>query len=185
MQLGQCANSNATASLRLAQCTGHQGVTHLESAPQYNIKALRCSNCSGCKECRQRVPLMIPEGTGGSGCSAEVAEKAQFLENATAQAVTGFGGTQGQGQEQQGRAGSVSVPSKASNTDHSGYSTGTPNNDPVECAVCHSKPGDFGVPATLKLCGACLQVRYCSAECQRKDWKLGHKAVCQELSKQL
>jgi hypothetical protein len=22
--------------------------------------------------------------------------------------------------------------------------------------------------------------RYCSAECQRKDWKLGHKGICQE-----
>jgi hypothetical protein len=52
----------------------------------------------------------------------------------------------------------------------------------VECATCHRKPGDPGVPATLKLCGGCQAVRYCSAECQRKDWKLGHKVVCEPLS---
>jgi hypothetical protein len=48
----------------------------------------------------------------------------------------------------------------------------------VECAVCHRKPGDPGVPATLKLCGSCQRTRYCSTECQRRDWKLGHKEMC-------
>lgn len=28
------------------------------------------------------------------------------------------------------------------------------------------------------LCGRCLVVRYCGAECQRADWKAAHKAVC-------
>jgi hypothetical protein len=49
--------------------------------------------------------------------------------------------------------------------------------------VCRRKPGDPGAPATLKLCGGCQGVRYCSSECQRKDWKMGHKAVCQQHQK--
>lgn len=40
------------------------------------------------------------------------------------------------------------------------------------CQVC-SKPG------TLR-CGACKTIRYCSAECQKKDWKT-HKQVCKTL----
>eukprot|EP00955_Chlamydomonas_euryale_P076655 362745-Chlamydomonas_euryale.AAC.7 len=27
-------------------------------------------------------------------------------------------------------------------------------------------------------CGKCLQARYCSRECQTKDWKARHKAAC-------
>jgi hypothetical protein len=30
----------------------------------------------------------------------------------------------------------------------------------------------------LKPCGGCHQVQYCSTECQREDWRAGHKAVC-------
>ncbi|EJD44628.1 hypothetical protein AURDEDRAFT_152120 [Auricularia subglabra TFB-10046 SS5] len=30
----------------------------------------------------------------------------------------------------------------------------------------------------LRQCGACRQVRYCSKECQEKDWKSGHKQSC-------
>jgi hypothetical protein len=56
---------------------------------QLGIKALQCTDCSGCKDCRQPVPLVIPEGTGGSGCSAEVAAKAEALHQAgTMQPVT-------------------------------------------------------------------------------------------------
>jgi hypothetical protein len=32
---------------------------------------------------------------------------------------------------------------------------------------------------SLEVCGGCKQVRYCSRECQRQDWKNRHKAVCQ------
>jgi hypothetical protein len=134
---------------------------HLRSAPERKLKALRCTNCSGCIECNQPVPQVIPEGTGGSGCSAEVAAKAAALraaldrssESASADKAAG-GGTQ----------------------------SGTGANPAlVECAVCRRKPGDPGVPATLKLCGGCHTTRYCSTECQRKDWKMGHKQVCKQV----
>jgi hypothetical protein len=99
------------------------------------------------------APLKVPEGTGGSGCSAEVAAKAEAL------CAAGPGMSMGQ---QAGGAGATAPASSAL----------------VECAVCHRKPGDPGVPATLKLCGGCHSARYCSAECQREDWKMGHKAIC-------
>ena len=40
------------------------------------------------------------------------------------------------------------------------------------CAVCRSR-GD------LHRCSGCKAVWYCSSECQRKDWKTGHKKTCQ------
>ncbi len=33
-----------------------------------------------------------------------------------------------------------------------------------------------------KRCSGCRVVRYCSAACQRSDWKAGHKVVCKELA---
>jgi hypothetical protein len=100
-------------------------------------------------------PLKVPEGTGGSGCSAEVEAKAEALRAALYKSS----------------AGSAAGGSAHTSTDA--------NPAAVECAVCRRKPGDPGVPATLKLCGGCKNARYCSTECQRKDWKIGHKAVCQ------
>ncbi|TFK53888.1 hypothetical protein OE88DRAFT_1694901 [Heliocybe sulcata] len=41
-----------------------------------------------------------------------------------------------------------------------------------KCRSC----GGVGKPDLL-VCGRCKGVKYCSSECQRKDWK-GHKAVC-------
>ena len=36
-----------------------------------------------------------------------------------------------------------------------------------------------GCPARgAKLCAACKRVRYCGADCQKKDWKARHKAEC-------
>lgn len=43
-----------------------------------------------------------------------------------------------------------------------------------KCEVCRSKgKGDGG----LKTCSGCKKVRYCSDECQKKDWK-AHKPKC-------
>jgi hypothetical protein len=132
------------------------------SALQRNIKALKCTNCRGCEECRQPVPLVIPEGTGGSGCSAEVAAKAEALHAALYRS------------SKSASAGKAAGGGTQSSTDA--------NSALVECAVCHRKPGDPGVPATLKLCGGCHAARYCSTECQRKDWKMGHKEFCKVIS---
>lgn len=35
-------------------------------------------------------------------------------------------------------------------------------------------------PPKAKVCSACRRARYCSAECQRADWRQ-HRAVCKEL----
>jgi hypothetical protein len=169
------------ASIKFGLCTVHKGVRRLKYEPHADIRIVRCTNCNGCKECKQLVPLVIPQGTGGSGCSAEVAAQAEALlvaalskpGTAGAQQV---GGTGAGGSNDGGRG--TSDPSSSGSA-----ATAPANSALVECAVCHRKPGDPGVPATLKLCSGCKVTRYCSAECQRKDWKMGHKAVCQALTK--
>jgi hypothetical protein len=127
------------------------------------------------------VPLVIPEGTGGSGCSAEVAAKAEALRAAALSKASSeraaskpqqVGGTGGAGASKDGDRGGSEPGSGGSDA------TAPANSALVECSVCHRKPGDPGVPATLKLCGGCRMTRCCSTECQRKDWKMGHKAVC-------
>jgi hypothetical protein len=146
---------------------------HRLSLPQGNVKAIRCSNCSGCQECRQPVPLVIPEGTGGSGCSAAVAAMAETL-RASLPCITQRG--------QDGGGNSSTAPTSSTASQSAAVHTSDRNNSAlVECAVCHRKPGDPGIPATLKLCGGCQAVRYCSAECQRQDWKMGHKVFCDRL----
>lgn len=47
-----------------------------------------------------------------------------------------------------------------------------------ECGHCHLKKGAAGV--SLKRCMHCRVVHYCSAECQRQDWRL-HKLLCSHL----
>jgi hypothetical protein len=42
------------------------------------------------------------------------------------------------------------------------------------CGVCNS--------SAKHLCSGCRGIRYCSAKCQKKDWKQGHKAKCADLS---
>lgn len=49
--------------------------------------------------------------------------------------------------------------------------------DCVACAVCGKSAASVGL-ATLLMCGRCRRVAYCSAACQRADWKAGHKAAC-------
>jgi hypothetical protein len=165
------------ASLSLLWCTGHRGVMRMQSIPgNSSYKVLRCNNCSGCKECRQPTPVVVPEGTGGSGCSAEVGAAAEALHAQPLHRTK-------QRQEQQS-AGGTADSSTRSSEPAAGTSDAAPPVNPalVECATCHRKPGDPGVPATLKLCGGCQHTRYCSAECQKRDWKLGHKVVCQHLT---
>jgi hypothetical protein len=165
----QGSSAEKGASISFERCVGHRGMVKLKSHPAQGIKAPLCTNCSGCKECKQPVPLTTPESIGGSSCTAKVAAKAEALRQLAAsnQQQTGSGGAGG-GDQVTGAATAASPPS---------------NPVRVECAVCQCKPGDPGVPATLKLCGGCQQVRYCSAECQRKDWKLGDKAICEHLRK--
>lgn len=43
-----------------------------------------------------------------------------------------------------------------------------------KCSVCN-RPANFR-------CTKCKAVWYCSQECQRKDWFLGHKSVCKKPS---
>jgi len=45
------------------------------------------------------------------------------------------------------------------------------------CNVC-GKEGD-----NLKKCGACKKVYYCSTDCQKHDWKHGHKAICKKIKR--
>jgi hypothetical protein len=164
---------------------------NLTSTPQLDIKAVKCTNCSGCQECRQPVPLIIPEGTGGSGCSAEVASKAETqrcvaANTATAARFSAAGQQQGSqsGQQQTGGAHAAGGASHETGSSTAGLNVSAPANPAlVECSVCHRKPGDPGVPPTLKLCGRCKKARYCSAECQEKDWKLGHQVICQSWAK--
>ena len=44
------------------------------------------------------------------------------------------------------------------------------------CLVCKSSSG-------TKVCSTCHSVRYCSRECQRKDWVDNHKKICPHLLK--
>ncbi|EJD44617.1 hypothetical protein AURDEDRAFT_152115 [Auricularia subglabra TFB-10046 SS5] len=48
-------------------------------------------------------------------------------------------------------------------------------NNPVEMRKC----GHCAKRSTLlRRCGSCRDVRYCSKDCQAKDWRIGHKAAC-------
>ncbi|XP_035664654.1 serine/threonine-protein kinase TNNI3K-like isoform X3 [Branchiostoma floridae] len=43
---------------------------------------------------------------------------------------------------------------------------------------CNPKCGKPGYRKTLKLCGRCKLTRYCSRDCQKQHWSVGHKKCC-------
>ncbi|XP_078601036.1 uncharacterized protein LOC144876032 [Branchiostoma floridae x Branchiostoma japonicum] len=43
---------------------------------------------------------------------------------------------------------------------------------------CNPKCGKQGYRKTLKLCGRCKLTRYCSRDCQKQHWSVGHKKCC-------
>jgi hypothetical protein len=111
-----------------------------------------------------------------------VAAKAEALRQSAASKASASRSSAAGTQQEIGSGRSGGGASQATGAGSAAYEAGAPSNPALtECAVCRRKPGDPGVPATLKLCGGCQAVRYCSTECQRQDWKLGHKAMCQQL----
>lgn len=50
-----------------------------------------------------------------------------------------------------------------------------------KCAACGAKEGNSAQGGQLRRCKRCMRVRYCSAECQKKDWKK-HRGECEESS---
>jgi len=46
---------------------------------------------------------------------------------------------------------------------------------PVNCAGCYLLEN---YPVKFRVCGKCKRIRYCSRDCQRRDWKGGHKKIC-------
>lgn len=49
------------------------------------------------------------------------------------------------------------------------------------CVACGKRYGvdRDGRPKNLMSCGRCGGVKYCSKECQKKDWNAGHRVKCE------
>ena len=48
----------------------------------------------------------------------------------------------------------------------------------VRCEFCGSSEDE--IEDKLKRCNNCKEVYYCSRECQKKDWKKGHRDTCED-----
>ena len=48
-----------------------------------------------------------------------------------------------------------------------------------KCDCCGKTPEDLGLENLLK-CGNCGKAYYCGRQCQRKQWKAGHKMCCRK-----
>jgi hypothetical protein len=179
----QFSTGSLGGTVRFQKCVGHKGMMKLVSDPFLSIKAVKCTNCSGCKECKQPVPLTLPDSIGGSGCTAKVAAKAEALRQLAASKASASRSSAAGTQQQtgSGRAGGINQATGLGSP--ASEASATSNSALTECAVCHRKPGGPGAPVTLKVCGGCQRIRYCSTECQKKDWKLGHKVICEQWRK--
>ena len=61
--------------------------------------------------------------------------------------------------------------------------TSSISRDPQVCNVCGPLAADkIAAGHTCKRCSGCKGSRYCSAECQRKDWRSGHRTVCKHMA---
>jgi MYND finger len=49
----------------------------------------------------------------------------------------------------------------------------------VHCECCRAKGGNV----EIRRCAGCKAVGYCGTDCQKKHWKMGHKADCQGVVK--
>ncbi|KAN0098384.1 hypothetical protein V8E51_014047 [Hyaloscypha variabilis] len=66
-------------------------------------------------------------------------------------------------------------PSEARDSESPAEATSSSPPPTTKCANCSTPEIDPEKP--LKPCAKCQTVRYCSRDCQKKDWKL-HKKVC-------
>ena len=57
------------------------------------------------------------------------------------------------------------------------------NRDGEEQKVCNTCQAPEGATLKHKVCSACKSVFYCSVECQRQDWKNGHRERCKGMQK--
>lgn len=49
----------------------------------------------------------------------------------------------------------------------------------AECDHCGTKREDLGL-SHLKICSRCMRAFYCSQDCQKRQWKAGHKEACRK-----
>lgn len=53
----------------------------------------------------------------------------------------------------------------------------------IRLEVCGGCGATESIPKSFKCCGGCKVVHYCSVDCQKKDWRCGHREACRNLKK--